>query len=77
MAQKTYYLSLDIKSEGDDFNHPVIAIGAVFGAADGGWPRSQLGRFRGNLQPLPGQVADPLCISEFWDKNKEVLTKKV
>ena len=68
----TYYLALDIEREGDDFEHAVTAIGAVLGPADGSWARDKLWRFRGNLQPLPGQVQDPACMSEFWSKHTAV-----
>jgi hypothetical protein len=61
-----FYLSIDIESEGDRFHNPVIAIGACFGPADGSWSRERLIRFRGNLKPLPGDVADPKCLQEFW-----------
>jgi hypothetical protein len=67
-----YYLSLDIESEGDDFDCAVVAIGAVFGPADGSWKRGDLIKFRGNLMPLPGQAPDPLCLKEFWEKNRDV-----
>ena len=67
-----YYLSVDIESEGDSFNNPVTSLGVIFGPADGGWPRSQLIRFRANLHPLPGQVPDPRCMAEFWNKNQDV-----
>lgn len=69
---KLYYLSLDIESEGDGYNNAVIAIGAVFGPADGSWPRAELKRFRANLAPLPGQTPDPLCMTEFWQKFSDV-----
>jgi hypothetical protein len=64
----THLLSIDIESTGDRFNNSVIAIGLVFGAADGSWPRERLIKFRGNLKPLPGDVDDPLRMSEFWAK---------
>lgn len=71
-AKQTFFLSIDIESEGDEFHHPVIAIGAVFGPADGSWPRDRLIRFRGNLMPLPEQKPDPECMRNFWVKNQEV-----
>jgi len=71
MAQK-YYLSIDIESVGDRFSDSVVAIGAVFGPADGSWPRAQLLRFRGNLKPLPGDTQDPRCMTEFWAKFPDV-----
>jgi hypothetical protein len=67
-----YLLSIDIESVGDRFNNSVIAIGACFGPADGSWPRARLIKFRGNLKPLPGDVADPACMEEFWSKNQDV-----
>ena len=67
-----YYLSIDIESTGDRFENPVIAIGACFGPADGSWPRDKLKIFRGNLKPLPGDVDNPQCMSEFWAKNQAV-----
>jgi hypothetical protein len=72
MALPVYYMSLDIESEGDGYDNPVIAIGAVFGPADGSWPRAELKRFRGNLEPLPGQRPDPACMTEFWAKFSDV-----
>lgn len=68
MATTTYYLSIDIESVGDRFDHSVIAIGACFGPADGSWSRQQLIKFRGNLKPLPGDSEDPRCMAEFWAK---------
>jgi hypothetical protein len=68
----THFLSIDIESVGDRFDHSVIAIGACFGPVDGSWPRDRLVKFRGNLKPLPGDSQDPLCMIEFWSKNQEV-----
>lgn len=68
MPVVTHLLAIDIESTGDRFNNSVLAAGAVFGAADGSWPRDQLIKFRGNFKPLPGDVDDPLCMSEFWAK---------
>lgn len=70
--KKEYLWSIDIESEGDDFNNPIIAIGTCFGPADGSWPRNELIRFRGNLKPLPGQVPEQKCMDEFWSKNQDV-----
>jgi hypothetical protein len=68
----THYLSIDIESVGDRFNNSVIAIGACFGPVNGDWPRDKLIKFRANLKPLPGDVADSLCMNEFWSKFPEV-----
>jgi hypothetical protein len=62
----THYLSIDIESVGDRFDHSVIAIGACFGPVDGSWPRAKLVKFRANLKPLPGDTQDPRCMQEFW-----------
>ncbi len=70
--KQQYLWSLDIESEGDDFSNPVIAIGSCFGPADGSWSRDKLIKFRGNLAPLPGQVAEVRCYDEFWSKNLDV-----
>lgn len=72
MAVSLYYLSIDIESEGDSFDNPVTSIGAIFGPANGEWPRSQLRRFRANLNSLPGQIPDDRCMAEFWVKHPEV-----
>lgn len=68
MRPTSYLLSIDVESTGDRLNNTVNAIGACFGPADGSWPRDKLIRFRGNLKSLPGEVDDPLCMSEFWAK---------
>lgn len=73
----TYYLSIDIESVGDRFDHSVIAIGACFGPADGSWPRDQLVCFRGNLKPLPGDTQEKRCMEEFWAKNMDVYNEIV
>lgn len=69
---KVYYLSVDTERDGDNINNSLIALGAVFGPADGSWARSELKRFRGNLLPLPGQSPDPVCKKEFWDNYQAV-----
>lgn len=71
----THYLSIDIESVGDRFDHSVVAIGACFGPVDGSWPREKLIKFRGNLRPLPGDTVDPVCMAEFWAKFPAVLSE--
>lgn len=77
MNKDTHYLSIDIESVGDRFDHSVIAIGACFGPVDGSWPRDKLIKFRGNLEPLPGDTQDQLCIQEFWSKFPDVYAEIV
>lgn len=74
-TQKRYFLSIDIESKGDRFNHTINAIGAVFGPEDGSWSRERLIKFRGNLKALPGDEEDPRCMSEFWAKFPDVLSE--
>jgi len=70
-----YYLAIDVETLGPRFSDSVIALGAVFGPADGSWPRDRLCRFRGDLRPMAGDTADAHCLHDFWDKNREVLAE--
>lgn len=69
---KRYFLSIDIESVGDKFEHTVNAIGACFGPANGEWARNELIKFRVNVSPLLGETQDPRCMQEFWAKFPDV-----
>lgn len=59
---------IDIEGRGKSVSrNGIVSIGVCIGLKNGGLFPEVIEKRRFDLLPLPGQVMDPVCKSEFWD----------
>lgn len=61
-------ISIDVETDGPlQGVNSMLSLGAASFSAAG----EVIGTFQQNLEPFPGQIQDPVTMSEFWTKNPD------
>lgn len=66
-----YYLAIDIEGRGGSLFNPITAIGVYLAPVRPTMAGTRIKR-RWALQPLPGDIDEEKCVSEFWARFPEV-----